>query len=84
MWVHIHDIFFPEDYPAEWLIQKRIAFNEQYLLEGFLAFNAAFSVKAASHWLCLEHPADAAQLWPPSAEGCGFHGRGSFWMKRER
>ena len=84
VWVHVHDIFFPEDYPAEWLIQKRIAFNEQYLLEGFLAFNAAFSVKAANHWLCLEHPADAAQLWPPSAEGRGLHGRGSFWMKRER
>jgi hypothetical protein len=27
--------------PGQWLIPKRIAFNEQYLLEGFLAFNAA-------------------------------------------
>ncbi|MDQ3006443.1 MAG: class I SAM-dependent methyltransferase, partial [Chloroflexota bacterium] len=55
VWVHIHDIFFPHDYPAEWLIQKRIAFNEQYLLEAFLSFNQSYSVQAANYWLALEH-----------------------------
>ena len=33
VWIHVHDIFFPHDYPAEWLIEKRIAFSEQYLLK---------------------------------------------------
>lgn len=43
--VHVHDIFTPYDYPLEWLIQRRF-WNEQYHLEGFLAFNSAFEIEA--------------------------------------
>jgi Methyltransferase domain len=75
VWVHVHDIFFPHDYPAEWLINRRLALNEQYLLEAFLAFNRSFATQLANYWLCLEHPADTARLWPN-------HSGSSFWMKR--
>ncbi len=34
VWVHVHDIFFPHDYPADWLMKVRHAWNEQYLLRG--------------------------------------------------
>lgn len=81
MWVHVHDIFFPYDYPAEWLIEKRIAFSEQYLLEVFLAFNSAFTVVAANHWLCLDHPEAAECLWPGIRRD-GYHGQASFWMRK--
>jgi hypothetical protein len=74
VWVHVHDIFFPHDYPAEWLIERRTAFNEQYLLEAFLSFNERFQVELANYWLCLDHPDKAARLWPNSGA--------SFWMKR--
>ena len=82
VWVHVHDIFFPQDYPARWLIEQRVAFNEQYLLEAFLAFNRSFAVRAAHYWLALEHRADAEALapltiWPRGELGCG-----SFWMQR--
>jgi hypothetical protein len=82
VWVHVHDIFFPRDYPASWLIDRRWAFNEQYLLEAFLSFNQSFAVRASNHWLALEHRADAealaaAAIWPAADLGCG-----SFWMQR--
>jgi hypothetical protein len=48
VWIHVHYIFFPHDYPVEWLIEKRIAFNEQYLLEAFLAYNHVFEVVAVT------------------------------------
>ncbi len=79
--VHVHDIFFPHDYPAEWLIEKRIAFNEQYLLEAFLAFNNSFEVFAANYWLSLEHPAIVDDLRPQGTAN-GHHGSSSFWMRR--
>lgn len=82
VWVHVHDIFFPHDYPANWLIDKRIAFNEQYLLEAFLAFNRSFSVRAAHYWLDLEHREDAELLAPPAVWPRGALGCGSFWMQR--
>ena len=80
VWVHVHDIFFPHDYPAEWLIERRMALNEQYLLEAFLSFNAQFQVTLANYWLCLDHVNESARLWP-NAITENFGGS-SLWMKR--
>ena len=74
VWVHVHDIFFPHDYPAEWLIKRRLALNEQYLLEAFLSFNEEFRVALSNYWLCLEH--DVSKLWPSAKNGS------SFWVHR--
>jgi hypothetical protein len=73
--VHVHDIFFPHDYPAEWLIERRLALNEQYLLEAFLSFNKQFRVMLANYWLCLDHDDEAAHLWPNTNAS-------SIWIKR--
>lgn len=42
--VHIHDIFFPHDYPLDWLKGGRF-WNEQYLLYVFLQFNTKFKIQ---------------------------------------
>jgi len=79
-WIHVHDIFFPHDYPADWLLNQRLALNEQYLLEAFLAFSTTFSAQLANYWICLEHLNDAARLWPDALSP--NHRSSSFWMKR--
>ena len=78
VWIHVHDIFFPHDYPAEWLLNRRLALNEQYLLEAFLSFNDSFVPRLANYWLALEHSAFVEQLWPNAT------GASSFWMQRLR
>ena len=83
VWIHVHDVFFPRDYPAEWLIERRWAFNEQYLLEAFLAFNRSFAVRAAVHWLWLEHRDSMLAAWPATVvQGAERHAPSSFWMAR--
>jgi len=42
--IHIHDIFFPYDYPLQWLKEGRF-WNEQYFLYTFLQYNTKFSIK---------------------------------------
>ncbi len=79
VWIHVHDIFFPHDYPAEWLIDRRQALNEQYLLEAFLSFNSSFSPQLANYWLALDHSGEAARLWPSASADPR---PSSFWMKR--
>ena len=74
VWIHVHDIFFPHDYPAEWLIERRLALNEQYLLEAFLSFNQEFQVALANNWLCLDY---AEKVWPTGSSGS------SFWLYRK-
>jgi len=41
--VHFHDIFYPFEYPREWVYENR-AWNELYLLRGFLQYNSSFRI----------------------------------------
>ena len=77
--VQVHDIFTPRDYPELWLRNNRRLWNEQYLLESFLAFNSRFEVICAANWLKHNHFHAIAQACPvlgahPQAEP------GSFWF----
>ena len=38
----VHDIFFPVEYPREWIIDRLNFWTEQYLLQAFLCFNEKF------------------------------------------
>lgn len=42
--IHIHDIFFPYDYPHDWIINGRF-WNEQYFLYVFLQYNTKFKIQ---------------------------------------
>jgi hypothetical protein len=42
--VHVHDIFFPYHYPKDWVVKSGRFWNEQYLLQAFLACNDSFRV----------------------------------------
>ncbi|NMG28282.1 class I SAM-dependent methyltransferase [Aromatoleum evansii] len=43
VYVHIHDIFFPFEYPDTWIYDGRF-WNECYILRAFLQFNHAFEI----------------------------------------
>jgi hypothetical protein len=79
--IHIHDIFLPFEYPAEWVMKMNRYWTEQYLLQAFLIGNRAFEVVSAGSYLHAKH-ADAlevafsryrkGQSWSP----------GYFWMRK--
>ena len=50
--VHVHDIFWPFEYPADWIREGR-AWNEAYLLRAFLSFNQAFKIMFWSPFMAL-------------------------------
>jgi hypothetical protein len=83
VWIHVHDIFFPTDYPPNWLIERRLAFNEQYVLEAFLACNSAFRTRSALRWLWLDCRDQMRKYWPtPCLPPDQALGATSFWMER--
>ncbi|MFC1630650.1 class I SAM-dependent methyltransferase [Pseudomonadota bacterium] len=43
VFVHFHDIFYPFEYPIEWVKQGRY-WNENYFLRAFLSYNSEWSV----------------------------------------
>ncbi len=42
--IHIHDIFYPFEYPQEWLFDLRLNWNEIYTVHNFLLFNSSFEI----------------------------------------
>jgi len=44
VFVHFHDVFYPFDYPSEWLIEGRY-WNENYFLRAFLSYNSEWSIQ---------------------------------------
>jgi predicted O-methyltransferase YrrM len=53
--VHIHDIFWPFEYPARWLQEGR-DWTEAYLLHAFLAGNTGWEVLFFASWFWQHHP----------------------------
>lgn len=72
--VHIHDVFWPFEYPSEWLRQGR-NWNEDYLLHAFLCHNDAWSIELFSSWLWQHH----SDLVP---DGLRAEKPGSIWLRR--
>lgn len=82
--VHIHDVFFPKQYPKKWVIQKRKFWTEQYLLHAFLTYNSQFEVLWCGSYMYMKYPDRLREVFPPPA-GLGFHENyfsSSFWMRR--
>jgi hypothetical protein len=76
VWVHVHDIFFPFDYPPDWVRQRR-AWHEAYLLRAFLSFNPAFAIRWFQDYLWQCH-GDALRRLPWVEHNSG----GNLWLER--
>ncbi|RDS83878.1 class I SAM-dependent methyltransferase [Dyella monticola] len=79
VYVHIHDIFLPWEYPEEWVIKEGRSWNEQYLLNAFLQFNKEFRVIFGACYASRQFPDAVKKL-----TGIRHPGGGSFWMRRRR
>lgn len=48
--IHFHDVFFPFEYPKDWVL-KGISWNEDYFLRAFLMYNTKFEILLFSEYL---------------------------------
>jgi hypothetical protein len=76
--VHIHDMFWPFEYPLVWVEEGR-AWSELYLIQAFLMFNNAFRIEFFNNWFAQNHPAELHAQLPRMAENPG----GGLWLSRQ-
>lgn len=76
--VHFHDVFYPFEYPKEWVYEGR-AWNEDYILRAFLEFNDAFEIVLFGTWLARFHRELLQESLPLTLENPG----GSLWVRRK-
>jgi predicted O-methyltransferase YrrM len=78
--VHIHDIFLPRrNYPKQVVMDRHDFWNEQYLVQAFLAFNRAYEVLLSASYLHYAHP-ELLQAAVPSYRAGVWPG--SLWLRR--
>ena len=83
--IHIHDIFFPYDYPLAWIKQGRF-WNEQYFLYVFLQYNSKFKIKFCNHYSQYKYYDELEIIQQNSYEkslGHGVFSGGSIWLNVE-
>jgi Methyltransferase domain len=78
--VHIHDIFLPAEYPKQWIMEHRVFWNEQYLLQAFLTFNERFEVLWAGSYMHLAHGDELERAFKSYNRSKNWPG--SFWVRR--
>lgn len=88
--VHMHDIFWPNDYPPIWNDRY---YSEQYLLAAYLLGDGSSDVKILIPNAFIVHDRDLAEYCKPLMEIAGFRRPsenvssppgfcgGSFWMQ---
>jgi hypothetical protein len=81
--VHVHDIYLPEPYTP--LYHKQgLYYNEQYVLQAFLAFNSRFKVRWPGAWMYSRYPKELTELFPEIDEMRKVYPMAvpsSFWME---
>lgn len=76
--IHVHDIFWPFEYPQDWLNEGR-AWNEAYMLQAFLQGNDAFEILWFTSYLTEHHRAHLERHVPLATRGGG-----SIWIQKVR
>jgi predicted O-methyltransferase YrrM len=75
--VHVHDIFWPFEYPESWLKERR-GWNEVYFVHALLVHNSAYKVRLFNDWIWQRHP-DLVECYLPAASG---DRPGSLWLQK--
>jgi len=75
--IHIHDIFYPFEYPVEWVWETR-AWNEIYIVRAFLYNNPNYEVLLFNNFLNLHHKRKLKDSFPLTQISSG----GSLWLRK--
>lgn len=77
VYIHFHDIFFPFEYPREWVYEGR-AWNEAYILMAFLQYNPGFQITLFNTFLFKFYRDIIEEKLPLCSNNPG----GSIWIKK--
>jgi hypothetical protein len=77
VYIHFHDIFYPFEYPREWVYEGR-AWNELYMLRAFLQYNSAFEIVCFNTFLEQAYTQFFTRHMPLCLKNRG----GSIWLRR--
>jgi hypothetical protein len=78
--IQIHDIFLPQDYQVEWVLEEGRSWNEQYLVQALLIHSSGFEVVFGSNYAYQRFPEAVGEAL--ALPGGRAFGGGSLWIRR--
>jgi methyltransferase family protein len=79
VYIHIHDVFYPFEYPSAWIIEQNRSWNEAYLLHAFLQYNSAYEIVYFNDYMFRQHRGLLESKMPM----CLKNGGGSIWLRKK-
>ena len=74
--IHFHDIYYPFEYPKEWVF-RGFGWNEAYFLKAFLMYNTKFNIRLFTDYLHTHHQGVFNEM-PLAIKGSGS----SLWIEK--
>jgi Methyltransferase domain/Domain of unknown function (DUF4214) len=76
--VHFHDIFWPFEYPRQWIVEENRSWNEIYAVRAFLSYNEAWRIIFFNDYVG-KYEADLIEsTYPQFTQNSG----GALWLQR--
>ncbi|MFD1144005.1 class I SAM-dependent methyltransferase [Larkinella insperata] len=78
--IHFHDIFYPFEYPEEWVLGwKGFGWNESYMLRNFMMYNACFEIVFFNSFMHQHYGTWISENMPL----CTYNPGGSIWLRKK-
>jgi hypothetical protein len=76
--VHFHDVFWPFEYPAEWIVDENRSWNELYALRAFLTDNGKWKILFFNNYFAKLERSLVEKTFPTFLRNPG----GALWLQR--
>ena len=76
--IHIHDIFYPFEYPESWVLDENRSWNEIYMVWAFLTQNRAYQIEFFNDFMGRTYPSLMEKYLPLFMNNPG----GSLWLRK--
>jgi hypothetical protein len=76
--IQFHDVFWPFEYPEDWVLRDNRSWNEIYALRAFLSYNTNFEILFFNDYFCTWHRDQVQHDYPAMLKNTG----GSLWLRK--
>jgi hypothetical protein len=78
VFVHIHDMFWPFEYPEDWIVDDNRSWNELYAVRAFLTDNPNWRIVFFNNYFAKVAASEIAASYPQFLKNAG----GALWLQR--
>lgn len=77
--LHLHDIYFPFEYPTQWVFETKFSWNELYYFRSFLVDNPRYEIIYFNSFMTHKHHEKTVDVSPLFAK----NGGASIWFRKK-